>query len=407
MNTDRPLRFCMITTFYPPYNFGGDGIYVQRLSNELARRGHSVTVIHSLDAYYLQAPRAPAQTPPAHPNVTVHGLAGPAKFLSSLVTQQTGVPLMHAARIQAILRQGFDVINYHNVSLVGGAQVLTYGKGIKLYTLHEYWLVCQTHVLFRDNRAACVEPACVRCSLVYRRPPQWWRSSSLLRRAIQHVDAFIAPSRFCRDAHLQRGLAAPITHLPFFVPDADLAPLHETIPPYFLFVGRLEKLKGLQTLIPIFRNYARARLVIAGTGSMTNHLRELAQGSPTIQFLGRVTGAELRTLYRNAVALIIPSLCYEAFPTVMLEAFQQRTPAIVRDLGAMPEMIADSGGGVVYQTEPELIAAMERLLEDTVYREQLAMQGYTMYQRNWTAEIHLGRYLALIEKLAAERQRRI
>ncbi len=35
--TDRPLRFCMITTFYPPYSFGGDAVYVHRLSNELAR----------------------------------------------------------------------------------------------------------------------------------------------------------------------------------------------------------------------------------------------------------------------------------------------------------------------------------------------------------------------------------
>jgi glycosyltransferase involved in cell wall biosynthesis len=36
--------------------------------------------------------------------------------------------------------------------------------------------------------------------------------------------------------------------------------------PYFLFVGRLEKIKGLQTLIPVFRDYNKARLLIAGTG---------------------------------------------------------------------------------------------------------------------------------------------
>ena len=46
----------MITTFYPPYNFGGDGVFVQRLSNELARRGHLVEVIHCTDAYRLAAP---------------------------------------------------------------------------------------------------------------------------------------------------------------------------------------------------------------------------------------------------------------------------------------------------------------------------------------------------------------
>jgi glycosyltransferase involved in cell wall biosynthesis len=48
---DRPLRFCMITSFYPPYNYGGDGIYVHGLSNALAERGHQVHVIHCLDAY--------------------------------------------------------------------------------------------------------------------------------------------------------------------------------------------------------------------------------------------------------------------------------------------------------------------------------------------------------------------
>lgn len=59
----RPLRFCMITTFYPPYNFGGDGIFVQQLSQELARRGHHVEVVHCADAYRLLAGRArPAST---------------------------------------------------------------------------------------------------------------------------------------------------------------------------------------------------------------------------------------------------------------------------------------------------------------------------------------------------------
>src|SRR5207237_10584141 len=32
------MRFCMVTTFYPPYHFGGDAIFIQQLSNELAKR---------------------------------------------------------------------------------------------------------------------------------------------------------------------------------------------------------------------------------------------------------------------------------------------------------------------------------------------------------------------------------
>jgi len=398
VSLNRPLRFCMITTFYPPYNFGGDGIYVQRLANALAERGHHVTVIHSIDAYRLQARRDPEPSYADHPNVTAHGLASSSPLLSALVTQQTGVPFVHAARIKEILAQGFDVIHYHNVSLVGGAQVLTYGNGIKLYTMHEYWLVCQTHVLFRDNRAACTEPRCLQCSLVYRRPPQWWRYGNFLRSAARHVNAFLAPSRFCRDAHRQRGFDAPIEHLPFFIPSADLAPRNESTPPYFLFVGRLEKLKGLQTLFPVFQNYSRAKLLVAGTGTYEDELHRLAGGSPNIQFLGRITGEELSALQRNAIALIVPSLAYEVFPMVLLEAFRQQTPVLARNLGALPELIGDSGGGLVYDDDTALIAGVNRLVENSSYRQELGMRGYAAYQRDWTTEAHLQYYFAVIER---------
>ena len=49
----RPLRFCFLTTFYPPYSFGGDAIDVERFAHALMSRGRHVTVIHDVDAYEL------------------------------------------------------------------------------------------------------------------------------------------------------------------------------------------------------------------------------------------------------------------------------------------------------------------------------------------------------------------
>lgn len=46
----RPLRFCMVATFYPPFHFCGNSVFVERLVKELAGRGHSVDVIHNIDA---------------------------------------------------------------------------------------------------------------------------------------------------------------------------------------------------------------------------------------------------------------------------------------------------------------------------------------------------------------------
>ena len=211
------MRFCMITTFYPPYSFGGDGVFVQQLSNELAKQGHQVEVVHCTDAYNLLAGQTQSPTSQDHPNVTVHALKSSWGFLSPLTTHQTGRPLLKISSIKKILERPFDVIHYHNISLVGGPKILEYGRAVKLYTLHEYWLICPTHVLFRFNRAACTRLHCFACCMTYKRPPQWWRHRGLLKAAVEHVDALIAPSLFSKEIYHKMGLDLPVVHLPFFV----------------------------------------------------------------------------------------------------------------------------------------------------------------------------------------------
>jgi glycosyltransferase involved in cell wall biosynthesis len=410
MIKDRPLRFCMITTFYPPYNFGGDGIFVHQLSNELGRRGHHVEVIHCIDSYRLLAGREPVGTYNDHPNVTVHGLRSRLGFFSPLATQQTGLPLFKLKRIREVLEQRFDVIHYHNISLVGGPKILEYGRAIKLYTMHEYWLICPTHVLFKFNRAACTRPHCFSCSLVHKRPPQFWRYTRFLQTAVRHVDSFIAPSVFSKEIHQRMGLHAPIAHVPLFVsPSDNKVPSTRKLEdeametPFFLFVGRLEKLKGVQTLIPSFRRYSKARLLIAGTGNYESKLKHMAEQADNIQFLGHVSGERLRNLYRRAVALVIPSICYDTSPLVAFEAFREQTPVIVRNIGGMPEIVAESGGGFIYNNEEELIGAMDSLLKDSQRRHELGLNGYKAYREKWTPEAHLKRYFELIEKIASIR----
>jgi glycosyltransferase involved in cell wall biosynthesis len=245
----------MITTFYPPFNFGGDGIFVERLSRELAHRGHHVDVIHCEDSYRALARGGAVREHRDHPGVVVHRLKSAFGALSPLATHQTGYPLFKSRRIREILATGFDVINYHNISLVGGPAVLKLGTGIKLYTLHEYWLVCPTHILFKFNRAPCVAKQCALCCLSYRRPPQWWRATGLMKSAVRHVDAFICPDRFTAAKQREMGLDLPVVHIPHFVPRAESHPGLSAAPaadrgrahfgdlleaPYFLFVGRLE-----------------------------------------------------------------------------------------------------------------------------------------------------------------------
>jgi glycosyltransferase involved in cell wall biosynthesis len=404
---DRPLRFCMITTFYPPYHFGGDAVFVQQLSNELAMRGHQVDVVHCKDAYYVRGGQQPSTTTYRdHPNVTVHTLESPLGFFSPLLTHQTGRPILNSRRLKKILEKPFDIIHYHNISLVGGPKVLEYGSGIKLYTLHEYWLVCPTHMLFKFNREACSNPQCVSCTLIHRRPLQLWRYTGMVTESVKHIDLFFAPTEFAKRKHIEMGLNAPIVELPYFTsrwpcPEARTRSSKRHAR-YFLFVGRLEKIKGLQTLIPIFRNYEKAQLFIVGIGDYEPVLRRLAGDSPNINFLRFQSGEKLRMLYEQAVATIVPSLWYEIFGIVILEAFGQGTPVIVRNRGGMPKIVEESGGGFIYDTDEELVSRMDQLINDSALREELGRRGYEALQKKWHPDPHIQRYLDLIGQIPAK-----
>ncbi len=400
----RPLRVAMVTTFYPPFAFGGDGEYVRRLAHALARRGHAVEVVHDVDAYRAlggPAPAAPAAEPPG---VTVHALESKAPVLSCLATHQLGRPLVHGRRIRRILARGFDVIHFHNVSLVGGPGVLAYGAGVKLYTAHEHWLVCPMHTLWRHGRELCTGRQCVRCALAYRRPPQLWRAGSLLARASRHVDAFIALSRFSADKHAEFGFAPPMTVMAPFLPDApDGPPAAPGGRPYVLFVGRLERIKGLQDVIPLFDAASPADLWVAGTGTYEPALRRLAAGRSSVRFLGHRPPEELPGLYRGAAALVAPSICYEVFPLVVLEAFQQGLPVIARRLGPYPDIVAQSGGGLLFEDRTELAAAIGSLVTDPARRAALGAAARAAFRARWSEEAALAAYLGLVRASAARR----
>src|ERR1700691_5234329 len=141
------LRFLHFTTFYPPYNFGGDAIYVWRLANALAADGHVVDVVHCADSYELLAGSRPLPAPlRVHPNGTVFGLRGSPRSLASLAAHQTGFPLLRRSQIARVISgKQYDVIHYHNISMFGPGVLALEGAGsdpIKLYSLLEYWLFC-------------------------------------------------------------------------------------------------------------------------------------------------------------------------------------------------------------------------------------------------------------------------
>jgi glycosyltransferase involved in cell wall biosynthesis len=404
----RPLNFLHLTTFYPPYSFGGDGMYIYRLAHALGDAGHQSDVVHCIDSYHLQHPAEPEIEFTEHPNVKRHGVRSGYRWLSPLLTQQTGRPMLKQKQIASVLGgKPYDVIHFHNISLLG-PKILTIeprdGRAVKLYTTHEHWLICPMHVLWKFNSRACEKPECLRCTLTGKRPPQLWRYTKMLAEASKHVDQFVSPSRFTARMHAERGFSEPVAQLPYFIERTD-RDWQEPGPrpqerPYFLFVGRLETIKGLHTLIALWEKVTEYDLLVVGAGNDAERLRAQAAANPRVKFIGALPQRELGPLYFHALACVVPSITYETFGMIIIEAFARKTPVIARDLGALPEVIHDSGGGIVYRTDEELLAALRRIATVPTLRVELGEKGYQAFVRYWSKEAHLTLYFDFLRKAA-------
>lgn len=397
------LRICMVTTFYPPFNLGGDGIAVQRLSRALVQAGHEVTVIHDTDAYNALRRGPPLEAPPEGDDqgVRVIRLRSRLRALAPLLVQQFGRPVSHRTQLRHLLANGgWDVVHFHNVSLMGAPAILAYpSNAVTLYTAHEHWLVCPTHVLWRHRREPCDHRECFRCVLHHHRPPQAWRYTGALQRAIAKVDAVIALSEFSRDMHRKFGLARDMVVLPPFLPPR-LAPVaDEPTPhsrPYFFFAGRLEPIKGLDDVLEAFRDFRNADLIVAGDGSARERWEVVAADLPHVHFIGTLAAEEVSRWQRHAIAALVPSIGYETFGMVIIEAMQVGTPVIARRIGPFPEIIAQAGTGELFDSVEELTASLTHLAADPAHRSRLS-EAARKAAEQWSADVVVPAYMALIE----------
>ena len=398
-----PLRFCMVTTFYPPRSFGGDAVAVQSLARALVRAGHHVTVVCDDDAYRTLSGRRDAAPVEVEDGVVVHRFASRLGSVAVGLTQQTGRPIVHGDALRRILDQGrFDVIHYHNLSLVGGPAALAIGRGVKLYTAHEHWLVCPTHVLWRHREEPCPGRECIRCQLKYGRPPQLWRHTGLLENALHHVDAFIALSRFSRDKHREFGFPREMDVIPGFVRDPgplERRPRLSGARPYFLFVGRLESLKGLDDVIDAFAAFDGADLVIAGEGSERASLVARAAGNPRVRFVGVQFGHALAELYSGAHAVVASSRGYETFGLSVIEAYSRGVPVIARRRGTYLELVEGSGAGETFADVLELQDVLRRIVAEPARRAAMSVTAYARFLSTYSEEAVVPQYLALVERL--------
>lgn len=188
------------------------------------------------------------------------------------------------------------------------------------------------------------------------------------------VDLYISPSHFLRQKFLEYGYAEEkIRHLPNFI-EMDLFQPRFTYDNYLLFLGRLEREKGIETLIRAFlktKGCTTLGLKIAGTGTLENSLKKIVDqsGHTNIEFLGFLRGEDLANVTMNAKAIVIPSEWHENYPFSALEAMAYGKPIIASRVGGLPEIIEDNETGLLYEpcNESQLL---EKILQMNSFTEK-------------------------------------
>jgi glycosyltransferase involved in cell wall biosynthesis len=162
----------------------------------------------------------------------------------------------------------------------------------------------------------------------------------------------------------------------------------------FCSAGRIEKTKGLSTLVEAYGKLDPGMpLIVAGGGSATDeaYFEDLKKSSPSgVRFVGFLTGDEFFALYAHAKIFVFPSE-YEAMSMALLEGLSFGTPTVFSDI---PENLAVADGiGFEFQVSDadSLVRQLEYVLG---HPEEAAMAGeraaaHVRAEHSWEAVARL------------------
>lgn len=282
-------------------------------------------------------------------------------------------------------------------------------------TLHNFRLMCLNALFLREQKVCedCkghapwrgVVRRCYRGSLP---ASAALASMLLLHRSLGTFDTkvtrYIALNDFCRRKFIEGGLPADrISIKPNFASiDAPSTARREGI----AFVGRLAIEKGLDTLLQVMRRLGDLRLTVAGTGPQAG----LLQGLPNVAPLGHQSGTEVRALMAGAAVLVVPSICYEAFGLVAIEAFACATPVVASRIGALADLVQDGVTGLLFEpgNAADLEAKLRWAVSNPEQMRQMGKKARQQYEQRYAPERNHGMLMdiyALAMREFAERQR--
>jgi glycosyltransferase involved in cell wall biosynthesis len=344
------MKVAFVSTLYAPNDSGGAERTVRVLAEGLVARGHEAVVIslapdgvardgvlNGVRVYYV--PLA---------NLYWKQSSEVRSKLARLAWQCIDAynPLM-GRRVRKILeRERPDVLQTGNLQ---GFSVAAWRAAARLQIplvqmLHDYYLACANSCMFKGG-INCARQ-CRSCHII----------GTPRRRLSNLPAAVISLSRRVLQRLEESGLFAQVPHKTVIngadnttvvaTPRSD-KPAGSTLVVGYL--GRMEGTKGIEVLLEAAAQLPRQQItVLLGGKGPEDYVRELAvrYGAPNVQFLGFVRPADL---FSRIDVLVVPSVWEEPLGRVIYEGYAHGVPAIVSNVGGMPEIVEPGRTGDVFR----------------------------------------------------------
>ena len=170
---------------------------------------------------------------------------------------------------------------------------------------------------------------------------------------------------------------------------------------YYLFVGRVEKIKGLDILLDAFISMPEEKLEIAGAGTELERCRKKVTEAKAenICFRGFQNRDQLKEAVSKAKAVIVPSQWYETFGLIIAEAYAGHKPVIAGDIGNIAGLVESEKTGLkfVYNSSEDLIQKVKKFNNSPT--DEWGENAYKKYKAEFSPEHNYRQLLAIYDAI--------
>ena len=320
--------------------------------------------------------------------------------------------------LKLIKKENPDIAHVHKLSNTLTPSIL-YALKKKdvpiVQTLHDYRIVCPSYNLYDPNRFEICEDC--KGHKYYNAIKRKCQKSSyliglniavesylyhFLRTYERTIDLFISPSTLLRKKMIEFGIDGnKIIHIPNFINSKEYAPNYSNFN-YILYFGRLEKHKGIETLIAAMKHIKNSKLYVVGEGSYRNRLEKHSKNNNVrnVVFLGFVTRKKLHELIKYSLFTILPSEWYENCPLSVLESYALGKPVIGANIGGIPELIETGLTGVLFNSGnvDDLAEKINYLLNNKNLVVEMGKNARKKVEDEYNEDIHYQRLIKAYKK---------